>query len=703
MNEKGSSLLVVMLISLIFSVLGLAVLGASVNNVKRAEMRESEIETTSSEKVLMSEVVAKLQDNLNNTLIENELKNSQVPSAVYNSQVNQAISNTTSAFTGVSINENEENYKKYGITDVNLFKDYNFLRIYEIKIDHSSVDSGNPTIKRTITENVVLSPTPSFLNFAVGAYGMQSGTTNTPIQVNDVLGVNDKGKEIFRESDNALIINGSPDIIGNVFAPTLELNSKAKYRNTNKSEDPFETGPFQGPSIFGTLYTTKLDNKRKTEMGLEESLKKPFFEGKFKEAADGILGIPVIKGLGSNFVDMDFDSTFKLKWDESSAPELVQHLDKTWSPEFSDLTCSDPFYQALINTDGLVENHNPSGTTGEISHPGTYDPLPDLLRIAESDEEIRSGDSSNPRRNNPIFYCGKKDNKQVYLLEESMLETYKDNNDRLLENYMDTDNIASKLIFFTNIDKDGSYTDTFKNNHTLTINKSLDLKDESTQEKGWLVVNGSLEINGGDTEETAPIIKGNILVNGDLYIRSKNAELDADPKQYLKFDATIYVTGNSTIDNVNISGAKDDPDDEDDPKRQLVLISKGDLKIVRINEYEDVDNDDELIDVINKDPNLKAFFYTDKNATLYGVGSNFQIEGGIFAREQLIINAIRFNFKSKEKGSIKEITSSTDYQEFSNLRSRFYTEYDNKVITDQLSSLPRVNRLQVIVDNQVIH
>ncbi|WP_458412333.1 hypothetical protein ACNQFZ_16060 [Schinkia sp. CFF1] len=702
MNEKGSSLLVVMLISLIFCVLGLAVLGASVNNAKRAEIRETEIETTSSEKVLMSEVVAKLQDNLNNTVIEEELKKNQVPSSVYNSQVNQAISNTASAFTGVTISENEENYKKYGITDVNLFKDNNFLRIYEIKIDHSGVDSGNPTIKRTITENVVLSPTPSFLNFAVGAYGMQSGTTNTPIQVNDVLGVNDKGQEILRESDNSLIINGSPDIIGNVFAPTLELNSKAIYKNTNESEEPFKTGPFQGPSIFGTLYTTKLDNKRKTETGLEETLKKPFYEGKFKEAADGIIGIPAIKGIGSNFVDLDFDSTFKLKWTESTAPVLVQHPDKTWSPEFSDLTCSDPFYQALINTDGLVENHDPNGTTGEINDSG-YDPLPDLLKIAESDEEIRSGDLSNPRRNNPIFYCGKKDNKQVYLLEESMLETYKDNNDKLLENYMDTDNIASKLIFFTNIDKDkeNGYIHTLKNNHTLTINKSLDLKDESTQEKGWLVVNGSLEINGGDTETDAPIIKGNILVNGDLYIRSKNAELDTDPKQYLKFDATIYVTGNSTIDNVNISGAKDYPEAED--KKQLVLISKGDLKIVRINEYEDVDNDDELLNVINKDPNLKAFFYTDKNATLYGVGSNFQIEGGIFAREQLTINAIRYNFSSQAKGSISEISSTTDSKLFPNLRSRFYTEYDNKVITDQLSSLPRVNRLQVIVDNQVIH
>lgn len=726
MNEKGSSLLVVLLIALIFSVLGLAVLGAAVNNVKRTEIREAEIETTSTEKVLLGEVLARLQSDLdNNTTISGEdgwLNKQETPDPTYDTILDTTIKNTECYFNnklGFSCDQSNDErpviINQLGLDTKSQYADYidlskvslsdftkeNYMRIYEIKIHYAGANSDNPGAKRTITENIIVSPTPSFLNYAVGAYG-KSGL-NDSIQIGDIIGVDDAGNDILRESGNALIINGSPDIIGNVFAPSLELNSRAMYKDTNKSEDPFKTGSFQGPSIFGTLYTSGVDNKRKTEIGIEENLKKPFFDGIYKEVSDGITGVPVIKGIGSNFVDMDFDSTFNLKWKESASPTL----DINTMPMFSDLTCNDTLYQALINTDGLVENHDPSGTTGEINIPG-YDPFDDLMEIAESDEAIRSSDSSNNRSNNPIFYCGQKDEKQIYLLEESMLETYKGHTANLFDNYMDsdTDNIASKLIFFTNIDKDSSYNHIFKNDHTLTINKNLDLKDETTQKKGWLVVNGSLEINGADTEEAAPIIKGNILVNGDLFIRSEDAEKDDAPKQYVKFDATIYVTGNSTIDNVNISGAKDDPEDEDEPEKQLVLISNGDLKIVRINEYEDVENDDnELYKVINQEPNLKAFFYTNKNATLYGVGSNFQIEGGIFAREQLTINAIRYNFSSQDKGSIDEISSSTDYNNPNAIsrRSRFYVEYDNKVITDQLSSLPRVNRLQVIVDNLIIN
>ncbi|EKN64985.1 hypothetical protein P9E76_11090 [Schinkia azotoformans] len=701
MNEKGSSLLVVLLITLIFSVLGLAVLGASVNNVKRTEIREAEIETTANTKVLMSEVVAKLQENLNNTIDEKELQK-ETPSTDYKSQVETAVRNTASAFTGVTIEiNNEEIYKQYGISDVINFKKNNFLRIYEIKIDNTGADSGNPAIKRTITENVILSPTPSFLNYAVGAYGKRFGT-DKPININDVIGKDEENKDIKRGSDSALIINGSPDIIGNVFAPTLELNSRANYIKNN-TRNP--TGDFQGPSIFGTLYTKKI-NKDNQPSNPEGKVFYPFFDGEFDEKIDGINGIPAIKSTGSNFVDMDFDETFYLKWIESGAPKLPILSDGSLAnnPLYGELNCSDDnLFKALENLDAMVENnHIVTGDPDELMN--------DFTTVEKENGKITSTVTPHDGRyNNPKFTCKNKDGtKPVYLIEESMLETYNVYKAKLFDtDVKDTTN----TIFFTNIDRfdpENEISTERRLLNTYIKNKDEDktpmpnilkiggdnnllLKNPDNREKGWLVVNGSLEINGSEELSTAPVIKGNILVNGDLYIRSTDAEND-DKSEILKFDATIYVRGNTTIDNVNIYGADG---------KQLVVISNGDLKIVRVNEYDNAALDDKsLVNIINTPPNLKGVFYTNKTATLYGVGSLFQIEGGIFAREQLIINAIRYKFPSTE--SI-DVVKFANYNSYEGLRSRFYVEYDNRVITDQLSSLPRVNRLQVIVDNQVIH
>ncbi|MED4353790.1 hypothetical protein P9265_15850 [Schinkia azotoformans] len=703
MNERGSSLLVVLLVTLIFSVLGLSVLGAAVNNTKLTAIREQEIETTASGKVLMSEVLAKLQENLNPDVTANLyaknlkdilIKNDTPPGThIYDIELDSIISETEKYFDdnpdlkGFTVNINELDlastdpkivtYKTYGITEPN-FKEKNYIRIFEITIDSTEAGTDNPNIPRTVSQIVILSPTPSFLNYAVGAYGK----LHEPVE--------DRDKDIA-SPNSALVINGSPDIIGDIFAPTLELNSRAVYRNIDPSDPTgttsieLITGPFHGPSVFGTLYTENINNKRESN-----PTKARFFEGKYAEVASGITGIPVIKPISKNFVDMDFNSTRNLKWTDTGLPDFINDS-TTIEPFITKCKSNDNYnyklFEALINTDGLIENNH--SATGSIG---------DLLVIAEGDEEIRNGDtddSSKKRAQNPKFFCGndfgKDHNKQVFLIEESMLETYKRSNSKLYSSE-DIDGTTSTL-FFTNIDKDSYHKHIFKDDHVLTLNQDLNLKDGD--EKGWLVVNGNLEINGG-TEDNPIVIKGNILVNGNLFIKSSG-----ENKEFLEFDATVYVTGNSTIDNVNIDGAKENESDPDKERKQLVLISNKDLKIVRINEYEEVLNptDNKLVNLINDKPNLKAFFYTDSNATLYGVGSHFQIEGGVFARQQLTINAIRYNFSTDSLGAISEISSATDYASDPDARSRFYVEYDTRVITDQLNSLPRVDRLQMIVDD----
>lgn len=638
MNEKGYTLIVVLLACMMLSLLGITILGAAVNNVKRTEIRELDIETTTDGKVLMSEILALLQINLDpnkdtniaaKNISNNMLKLSDTPPSTYDSILYNNIIRETECFFNTKLSYNcsasdrpikiiELNDTEYGeyldTTNITSFRDNNYTRIYKISIAQSSTETNNPIITRDLSQNVIISPTPSFLQYAVGS--------------------------------NDLIINGSPDIIGNVYAPNLTLNSKAEYKVASTDK---ETGEFYGPSIFGTLYTSYVDNNRSSYPSDE-----PFFEGIFVEkVSEGLSGRPLIQPLPNNFVDVNFDETFAIKRVEANVP-----IDP------ASACPSDDFYKALINTDGLVET-NPSAT-GSPS---------DLLVIAQYDSIVRGTE-------NPKFTCSN----NVYMIEESMLDTYQGYTDKIIDN-TDIQN-TNNTLFFTNIDKDSSGLK-FDNTKTYTLNENLILKNPPpSNEKGWFVVDGDLIIEG---RTVSPLeIKANILVNGNLIIKSPDGTSPSNPAK-VAFDATVYVNGSSTIDNVNIEGSDD---------KQLVLLGKGDLNIVRINEFDDPLLGNSLVTKINTPPNLKAFFYTDNAATLYGVGSLFDIEGGLFARNKLTINAIRhiYNIKDISEAETAASTSNPDNEP----NSRFYVEYDKKVITDQLAALPRVDRLQVIVDNLTI-
>ncbi|MCG3056756.1 hypothetical protein KZ287_31825, partial [Escherichia coli] len=74
----------------------------------------------------------------------------------------------------------------------------------------------------TYTKRVIISPTPSFLQYALG-------------------------------SAESLILNGSPTITGNVFANELVIHKEANYTPTNGSGQQQVDTPF--PQITGSLYS----------------------------------------------------------------------------------------------------------------------------------------------------------------------------------------------------------------------------------------------------------------------------------------------------------------------------------------------------------------------------------------------------------------------------------------------------------------
>lgn len=214
-------------------------------------------------------------------------------------------------------------------------------------------------------------------------------------------------------------------------------------------------------------------------------------------------------------------------------------------------------------------------------------------------------------------------------------------------------NLMSSTIFTGDLELDGVQFREIRDSN----------KVNSINEAHWLIVNGDLTI---DNYSTQPIeIQSNILVTGDLYIKGKSA-----------FDSTMFILGKTDIVDATISGITI----VGKGSKELVLISKGAILINRVEEFKD------------EATRLRAFFYTDSTAELYGVGSIFSLDGGFFAKGDLIINAV-VGKVTKEVGSNQfRFDTQTNFEP-----PRFTVNYNEKVFEDQNVGLPRVNQINIHV------
>ncbi|KYD30873.1 hypothetical protein B4110_2827 [Parageobacillus toebii] len=215
----------------------------------------------------------------------------------------------------------------------------------------------------------------------------------------------------------------------------------------------------------------------------------------------------------------------------------------------------------------------------------------------------------------------------------------------------------------------------------------LDLQDK-WQDK-WLIVNGDLFL--GNSVNTPTKVRGNIIVLGNLTI-SGDIELDSTIYVFGRLDSP-NVPGRTLIYNANIAGWDD---------KEVVLLSKGRLEIARINEFEN--------NLSLEPPNLKGYFYTESNATVYAVGSYINIEGGLFARGDtsstapdfdvsgLVINAYRGAAEKQGGSIIFTPPSSLDHKE----ESRFVIRHDPSVFINRGKGLPFVKKLSLVVDKLIV-
>lgn len=229
---------------------------------------------------------------------------------------------------------------------------------------------------------------------------------------------------------------------------------------------------------------------------------------------------------------------------------------------------------------------------------------------------------------------------------------------------------VQKISTFENLDNSSSIkgylyvpptTEEGKEKDDPTSDIYIDTGNLITSDKSkWVVIDGNAVIENIGTETMN--VSANILVTGDLTIRGDIA-----------FNSTIYVLGNTTINNVNISGYDEG---------ELILMTQGKLEIARINKFKN--------DAVNS---IKAYLYTDKEAEVYAMGSYLHIEGGIFAKGNLDVNAYR--------GTVEDRNTHIEFgkgKENDPTASRLKVKNNKKLFLNQAQGLPKINRLEVMSD-----
>lgn len=205
--------------------------------------------------------------------------------------------------------------------------------------------------------------------------------------------------------------------------------------------------------------------------------------------------------------------------------------------------------------------------------------------------------------------------------------------------------------------------------------KSIYFTDKDADK--WLIVDGDLTVQNFDAAK-ALALRGNILVTGRILLNGK-----------IDMDSTMLILGGNSGEKNEIVDAEIHGLTIAGQRKGLVLMAAGPIDIYRVDSFtplgDGYDRDDPKT--------LEAFFYTDKKAELYGVGSLFWIHGGFFAKEGVTINAVLGNTTKAANATDLTFTNQTGSERQND--ARFVIDYDQNVFMSQTSALPRVDTIRV--------
>ena len=193
----------------------------------------------------------------------------------------------------------------------------------------------------------------------------------------------------------------------------------------------------------------------------------------------------------------------------------------------------------------------------------------------------------------------------------------------------------------------------------------IDVDELNLQNDQWLIIDGDMLL---ESEGNHPLnVKGNILVTG-------NVKIVGD----LSFNSVIYALGKTTLNNINISCYQNSCD-KGNSGEVLILLTQGQLEVSIINQF------------LDETDTINGYLYTASEANIYAVGSLLRVEGGIFSKDNLIVNSYRGNATLQSDRIL--FSSNADKQ-----ASRFQITSNKRLFLNQTQGLPKVNGLEVITD-----
>ncbi len=653
-----------MITTVVLVTVGMAIVSASIGGAKRTEVRETDINITYDALKVVDRVTAELSTKLSDpTNVDYALANSNFLYNLNNKLGLETLNSVTDLFMNESNSdtylESIECINLIDITDGNITSigsdscvgnvsslyptapfdlDRNlFTRVYDIVVVTNTPDDQEGFVQRTAIKRVILSPIPSFLKYAVGA-----GET--------------------------LHLNGSPSIVGNLYVNDLLIQKDAEYTTQSQALNVIDT-PY--PSIYGDLFTN-INTANYTSLKELVYPSTPDSEIKFyKEDAPELYH-------DSQFVDIDFNETIAEKGEAMLAANDLSSGD--YSGTLAERIASKFGLGSVLPVDDIVEDilGNITDILDEIDLTDA-----DLFRDDGSLTQIRHiGDVVVLALDTPMNLTDVVVNGDITIITDQPVS---------IDNIISTGNvslvnISNTLEITGDIITTGSFSIEAQEQLNIAGNiysegnafiKSL---DSTIDLRGDMVVrNGELIISGNDNE-------------------TSRGEAENDT---ILFDSVIYVEKTAEISNLNIKGGYEIPGDETSKRKKLILLSGDDLLLTRMNEFRNFsdsrETEGQLLPFDEDIEPLQAFFYTDTNAVLYGVGSQFFIEGGIFSKGDLEINAIRGEVVSLDK---LNPTSSNINQE--DHYSRFNVDYDQSVLTDNIDFLPKVDRLSMYSSDLIV-
>lgn len=232
-----------------------------------------------------------------------------------------------------------------------------------------------------------------------------------------------------------------------------------------------------------------------------------------------------------------------------------------------------------------------------------------------------------------------------------------------------TPELETKPASFKEIDITNSANAIFKGKN---VEKSDYYITGEYDAKEGTIFNKDLTINAIDGKK----ITGPMYVKGDLSIN------EAD----VRIDSVIYVEGNVEIKESKIKKLN---------KGSLIIFAKGNVHLSNINLYTNINNP--LLPGIENADALNMFIYTDNELEMYGVGSNIQINGGIFAK-RIVLNAAKGNSKKNTKGDT--VILQDNQTEIAPKYSRLRIVYNKDLIQNPSLGLPTVEGLDLSLINQ---